>query len=58
MAFFVFGFAKNDMANIEPENLLQLRKLARFLLSENEAALNKAVAEGKLIEVKYGKKAI
>jgi hypothetical protein len=55
LAFFVYGFAKKDMANIAPENLQQFRKLARFLLAQDEQALSEALAEGNLIEVKCGK---
>jgi hypothetical protein len=58
MAIFVYGFAKKDAANIEPENLQQFRKLARFLLQQDEAALNHSLAEGKLIEVNYGKETV
>jgi hypothetical protein len=55
LAFFVYGFAKKDIANITPENLQQFRKLARFLLAQDEQALSEALAEGNLIEVKCGK---
>jgi len=58
VAFFVYGFAKNDAANIDSEQLRQFRKLARFLLALDEAALNQALAEGKLIEVNYGKETV
>ena len=58
VAFFVHGFAKKDTANIDSENLQQFRKLARFLLQLDEAALNIALAEGKLIEVNCGKETI
>jgi len=57
-AFFVYGFAKKDAANIAHENLQQFRKLARFLLQQDETELNKALAEGKLIEVTYGKETV
>ena len=58
VAFFLFGFAKNDTDNIDAQNFLQLRKLARFLLAQDEAALHIAVAEGKLVEVTYGKETV
>jgi hypothetical protein len=58
MAFFVYGFAKSDAANIDSEQLQQFRKLARFLLAQDEAALNEALAAGKLIEVNYGKETV
>jgi hypothetical protein len=57
-AFFVYGFAKKDLATIDSDNLRQLRKLAKFLLEQDETALNSAIAEGKLIEVNYGKETV
>jgi hypothetical protein len=58
MAFFVYGFAKKDAANINSTQLQQFRKLAEFLLAQNDVALNEAVAEGKLIEVTYGQEKV
>ena len=57
-AFFVYGFAKKDVANIDSTQLLQFRKLADFLFAQDAAALEEAVAEGKLIEVTHGKETI
>lgn len=51
-AFFVYGFAKNEMDNIAPENLHQFRKLAEYLLGLSAADLKRAIEEGKLFEVK------
>lgn len=58
VAFFVHGFAKKDMANIDSMQLQQFRKLAKFLLELDEAALNHAVQEGRLFEVNYGKETV
>ncbi len=58
VAFFVYGFAKKDVANLDSENLRQLRKLARFLLAQDSAALDNAIAKGNLIEVNCGKETV
>ena len=58
VAFFVYGFAKKDLANIDSTQLLQFRKLADFLYSQDEAALENAITEGNLIEVRDGKETI
>ena len=42
VAFFVYGFAKKDSANIDSEQLRQFRRLAKFLLTLDEAALDHA----------------
>jgi hypothetical protein len=51
VAFFVYGFAKSDTANVDSQNVQQLRKLARFLLKQTGSELDLAVSQGKLIEV-------
>jgi hypothetical protein len=51
-AFFIYGFAKNERANISAKELQALKLLARELLSYAKPALTKAVAAGELIEVK------
>ena len=57
-AFFVYGFAKKDMANIDSTQLQQFKKLAEFLFAQSGEQLNAAIAEGKLIEVNYGQETI
>jgi hypothetical protein len=57
-AFFVFGFAKKDIANIDQEQLQHFRKLAEFLLAQSSQQLDEALAQGKLFEVEYAKKTI
>jgi len=54
-AFFIFGFAKNDKANISDEEMKAAKILARELLGYTDGQLNKLVTDGKLIEVKHGK---
>ena len=50
-AFFIYGFAKNERANISAKELKALKRLARELLSYTKPALAKAVIAGELIEV-------
>jgi hypothetical protein len=50
-AFFVYGFAKNERANISDKELKALKLLATELLSYTKAALVKAIKAGELIEV-------
>ena len=58
VAFFVYGFAKKDVANIDSTQLRQFRRLGEFLFALNNAALEEAVTDGKLIEVEYGEETI
>jgi len=50
-AFFIYGFAKNDRANIRDDELRALKKYAAELLAYTEAGLLKAMRAGALIEV-------
>lgn len=50
-AIFVYGFAKNERANITQDELATLKELAGEILTYDDAALAKAVAFGTLIEV-------
>ena len=50
-AFFIYGFAKNERANISDKELKALKLLARELLSYTKPALAKAAKAGELIEV-------
>lgn len=50
-AFFIYGFAKNERANISQKELKALKLLAAELLSYSPAALMKAMKAGELIEV-------
>ncbi len=50
-AFFVYGFAKNERANISGKELKALKLLATELLGYTNPALIKAINAGELIEV-------
>ena len=50
-AFFIYGFSKNERANISAKELQALKLLARELLSYSPPALVKAVKAGELLEV-------
>jgi hypothetical protein len=50
-AFFVYGFAKNERANINAKQLKALKLLATQLLGYTNPALVKAINAGELIEV-------
>jgi len=50
-AFFVYGFAKSERANITQDELVALKELASEMLAYDEKEIAKAVASGPLIEV-------
>jgi len=50
-AFFVYGYAKNERANISEKQLKALKLLATQLLGYTNPALVKAIKAGELIEV-------
>jgi hypothetical protein len=50
-AVFVYGFAKNERANITQDELATLKELAAEILTYDDTALAEAVAFGTLIEV-------
>jgi hypothetical protein len=49
--FFIFGFAKNERANVTDDDLKALKLLAKELLNYPAATLKKAVEAGELIEI-------
>jgi len=51
-AFFIYGLAKNERANIGDKELRVLKLLAKELLSYSAPALAKAQHAGELIEIK------
>ncbi|RYG67750.1 type II toxin-antitoxin system RelE/ParE family toxin [bacterium] len=51
-AFFVFGFAKNELDNISARELKDFRELATIVLNLTAVQLELAVKEEKLFEVK------
>lgn len=50
--FFVYGYAKNERANISEKEAIALKKLAKLYFSFNDAQLAQAMDAGKLFEVK------
>ncbi|EKD97185.1 MAG: hypothetical protein ACD_23C01022G0002 [uncultured bacterium] len=52
---FILGFEKNERANISDKERDALRMLAKDLLGLTAEQLNKAINEGALLEVCYGK---
>lgn len=51
-AFFVHGFAKNERDNIRDDELAAFKMLAAEMLTYDEPAIVRAMANGTLIEVK------
>jgi hypothetical protein len=49
--FFVFGFEKNERANIDDTELAALQELAAALLTQSAAQLTIAAADGALTEI-------
>ena len=50
-AFFVYGFAKNERANIRDDELMEFRRLATSLMSYGDRELAQALHGGALTEV-------
>lgn len=50
-AFFVYGFAKSERANVSDKELRALKLLAKELLNYAAPALAKAMQAGELIEI-------
>ena len=57
-AFFVHGFAKNDLDNISDYELAAFKMLAAEMLNYNDVAIAKAVVDGVLMGVLEDEKAI
>jgi hypothetical protein len=51
-SFFVYGFSKNEQANIDESDERDFKELARMLLSASEADLRKLTGRGEFMEVK------
>ena len=49
--FFLYGYSKNERANINNAELRALRLLAKELLGYSEPSLAKAIKAGELVEV-------
>lgn len=56
-AFFLYGFAKNERENIEDNELEALRVVAADMLVRDDAALERAKAEGEIQEIGNGEEA-
>lgn len=50
-AIFLFGFAKNDRANLNAEELAAYRKAAHIMLELTQRELDVELAAGRLLEV-------
>jgi hypothetical protein len=50
-AFFVYGFAKSDRANVSQDELAALKELASAMLEYSDADITKAIESGPMIEV-------
>ena len=51
MAFFVFGFPKNERDNLRQDEEEEYREMARYLLSMPEKDLSEGLAKGDFLEV-------
>ena len=52
--FFIFGFEKNERANINNVELAYLQKTAKALLESTTSKIEKLINDKVLIEVKHG----
>lgn len=52
--FFMFGFAKNERANIDKDELRALQELAEQYLALEDQQLDLAIRNDKIMEVDYG----
>ncbi|MFV2057770.1 MAG: type II toxin-antitoxin system RelE/ParE family toxin [Thiohalomonadales bacterium] len=50
-AFFIYGFAKNEQANLKQNELKALKRYAKQLLEYDDKALKKMLKAGTIIEV-------
>ena len=50
-SFFVYGFAKNEQANIDTSDERDFKELAKVLLAASEDDLKKLVEQGEFVEV-------
>lgn len=57
-AIFVHGFAKKDVANVNPRELKALKKLAKIMLAYSDDQLASLLVSGILVEVKCNGKAV
>jgi len=55
-ALFLFGFAKNDQANIGPEDERDLKDYGAMLLALDDAGIDLMIENGELREISYDEK--
>ena len=53
-AFFIYGFAKNEMDNIDPKDLAMLKDAAKQYAALDDTNITAAVVIGQLEEIKHG----
>jgi hypothetical protein len=51
-AFFVYGFAKSDRANVDRDEVETFRKAARYVLDLSDRQLDALIAKGQFAEIK------
>ncbi len=54
MCVFTFGFAKNDRANLNRDELVAFKKAAKIVVALTEAQIETEVTAGRLMEVQCG----
>ena len=54
-AYFVYGFAKNELDNIDKDDLRRFRALAKEMLSYGDQRIEDALDAGELEEIIYSK---
>ncbi|MBS0655561.1 MAG: type II toxin-antitoxin system RelE/ParE family toxin [Verrucomicrobia bacterium] len=50
--FFIYGFAKNERANISEQEEIALKKLAKIYFGFSDVQITQAIQAGQLVEVK------
>ena len=51
-AFFVYGFAKSDLDNLDKDEEVQFRKAARYVLGLSDAQLADLIGQGQFLEIR------
>jgi hypothetical protein len=55
-AVFLFGFAKNERANIDDDELEEWRHIGQLYLALDERKITAAIVAQELMEIRHGKK--
>ncbi|MCL2898142.1 type II toxin-antitoxin system RelE/ParE family toxin [Brenneria tiliae] len=53
-AFFIYGFAKSDRANIDDDEVTLFKKMAFRVLELSDEHLNQLIGNGQFLEVSHG----